>query len=473
MKKRGRKFGRKRSPSGQSGPQFPEQPADGRMLAWCVLKEHDESGRFVSDILSDMDSRHAVDSRERGLAVDVTSGVIRRRRTIDTLLESQISRPRAYVEPELWRLLQLGVYQIVFSDTPVHAAVDTTVELAKQVGCARWCSFANGVLRNVVRLLSDERTDRPAADAVPLNAEFLKLTQPIFADPGTNLPEYVGQAWSLPRVLAQRWSTNFSYHDLLTICRYSLQIPSPSLRVNRLRSTVHAVQQALEEAGISVTPGRNDWSLRLGHAAQITGLPGYEQGWWSVQDESALQASELLDPQTGERILDLCAAPGGKTTHLAELSGDEAFITACDVSDRRLSRVEDSVSRLQLKNVQTVVIGRDGTGIPEEPYDAVLVDVPCSNTGVLARRPEARWRFRDADLTELVQLQTRLLLTAYEKVRSGGRIVYSTCSIEPEETTQLAESVERQVSGLTLESQMLSLPGKPGDGAFRALLRRC
>ena len=155
-----------------------------------------------------------------------------------------------------------------------------------------------------------------------------------------------------------------------------------------------------------------------------------------------------------------------------ELGEDAAQITACDVSDARLQRVADSVERLKLTNVTPVLIERDGSDIPEAEYDAVLVDVPCSNTGVLSRRPEARWRFREDEVNDLVQLQTRLLLTALDHVKAGGRIVYSTCSIEPEETNRLVESVTAQVPGLSLVSQHLQLPGQPSDGAFQALLKK-
>lgn len=185
-----------------------------------------------------------------------------------------------------------------------------------------------------------------------------------------------------------------------------------------------------------------------------------------------MHASELLAPKPGERILDLCAAPGGKSAHLAELSNDQATIIACDVSESRLSRIAETIERLDLKSIEPTLIDRDGSNIPEGPYDAVLVDVPCSNTGVLARRPEARWRFKENELEELIQLQTRLLLTAFDLIRPGGRIVYSTCSIEPEETTTLIESVTKEVGSMVCEKQNLVLPGQPSDGAFQALLTK-
>ena len=382
----------------------------GRMLAWFALQNYDDTGRFLSEILSQADSRHSLSSQERGLAVDVASGVVRRRRALDTLLESQISRPRSNVEPDLWRLLQLGTWQVVYSRTPEHAAVDTAVELAKRVGRDRWCSFVNGVLRNITRLLSTETVDNFAADALPAeNGSYRKLNQSILPDPTDELSEYIGRAFSLPRSLARRWCDRMSRLELTKSCFHSLKVPQLTLRVNRLAATVGQVQHALQERGVEVTPGENEWSLNLAHASRVTELPGYTEGWWSVQDDSAMLPAELLAPQPGEKILDLCAAPGGKTTHLAELGEDAAQITACDVSDARLQRVADSVERLKLTNVTPVLIERDGSDIPEAEYDAVLVDVPCSNTGVLSRRPEARWRFREDEVNDLVQLQTRLL----------------------------------------------------------------
>ncbi|MEZ6132379.1 MAG: transcription antitermination factor NusB [Planctomycetaceae bacterium] len=478
MKKAHQQYGRGKRRTGQAGPPEPEPVVidhfdSGRSLAWYAIQQYDETGLFLSEILADVDHTHALSAQDRGLAVDVASGIIRRRRTLDAILTAQLSRPRANVEPDLWRLLQLGTFQVLFSRAPDHAAVDTTVELARQMDRSRWCGFVNGVLRNVVRLTTEELTPQPATNALPLQqGQYRLLNNSVFADPVTDLVEYVGEAFSLPRVIARRWSQRMSRFDLLKACFHSICVPTTILRVNRLAVTVGQVQTALQEHGVDVEPGQNDWSLKVSHTSRLTSLPGYDQGWWSVQDESALLAGELVSPQPGERILDLCAAPGGKSTHMAELSGDSATIIACDVSESRLPRLEDSVARLKLNNVYPTLIGRDGSDIPPGPYDAVLVDVPCSNTGVLSRRPEARWRFLESDLEELVQLQTRLLLTACEQVKPGGRIVYSTCSIEPEETSLLVKTVTQLVPGLTMIKQQLSLPGNVGDGAFQALLHK-
>ncbi len=498
--------------------------ASGRLLAWVVLEEHEHTGRFLTDIFASLDGRQQLSSQERALAVDLCSGVVRRRRTLDALLQSQISRPRQDVEPELWRLLQLGTYQLVFARTPDHAAVDTTVELAKELQRSRWTGFANGVLRNIARLLvtpadtllrsattegsasvdvaeqdvpdPDDRQQRAepvrtlvpglspgtseedamsgvrlAAELVPTSdGQFRQLASRVFADPTLHLAEYIADAFSLPDSLARRWTGRFELPELLKVCFHSINSPNVSIRINPLRTSTVEVQHLLSGAGVEVLPGTSLNALRLRHASRVDTLPGFAEGLWSVQDESAMKAAFLLNPQPGERILDLCAAPGGKSCHLAELSDNAARIIACDVNEARLRRVHQNVARLGMTSVVPTLIERDARDIPDDDFAAALVDVPCSNTGVLSRRPEARWRFREGDLPELVILQTKLLLTAFDKVRSGGRIVYSTCSIEPEETTELIRDVVAAVNGLRLVEQHFYLPGTLGDGAYQALL---
>lgn len=443
------------------------------MLAWYALQQYDEFGTFVSDILQDAEYLHSLSNQQRAQAVDIASGTIRRRRTIDALLASQISRPRANVEPDLWRLLQLGTYQVVFSKTPDHASVSSMVELTRRAGCGRWSGFVNGILRNVLRLMSGEQSDTESGDSIPCSdGTWIGLNQTIFPNPSEHPVEYFGTAFSLPRAVARRWVARYAAADLQRCGFHSLGPPSTYLRVNTLRTTVDDVKAAFEADGLEVEPTDHPSVLQLSSASRVTKLPGFAEGWWMIQDIAATMATEMLRPQPGERILDLCAAPGGKTTHLAELMGDEGEIIASDVSAQRLHRVTENAERLQLKFIQTLVVERDGSDLPEGPFDAVLVDVPCSNTGVLSRRPEARWRFKESELQELTQIQTRLLLSAFERVRPGGRILYSTCSIEPEETTAVVDAVTDAVSDLKTENSRLLLPGQPGDGAFQALLIR-
>ncbi|MCA9060514.1 MAG: methyltransferase domain-containing protein [Planctomycetaceae bacterium] len=446
---------------------------NGRVLGWYVLSQSEATGRFLQDVFAAADQQHQLPPAERSLAVDLAAGVVRRQRTLDHLLAAVISRPRADVERDLWRVLRIGVWQLLFSRVPAHAAVDTTVGLCRQLGRSRWTGFVNGVLRNLGRLIRTNAGDGPSMVSFPAESgRFHCSTQPLFADPEQEPARYAATAFSLPDALAARWAARMTPADLWAVCQWSLQQPGQTLRINRRLAKREDVVALFAAAGIETRTGQLEESLSLCQSQRIDRLPGYADGLWSVQDESAMHVAQLVNPQPGERILDLCAAPGGKTTHLAELSDDAARIVACDISDSRLSRVRQNAERLQLESITTRLIQRDGSDLPVDEFDAVLLDAPCSNTGVLNRRPEARWRFSEDDSQELAQLQRRLLQDALQCVRPGGRVIYSTCSIEPDENEKVVQAVLASVPGCRLVQQQLFLPGRPADGAFQAVLWR-
>ena len=469
-------------PAGRSSPAKENQDADrsiivpqpflnGRLLAFAVLQEFDRSDRFVQDIFTDFDQRHRLSSSDRALAVDVAAGVVRRSRTLDVLLESRLTRPRHQVEPDLWRVLRIGGYQLLFARTPDHAAVDSTVDLCRQLDRDRWTGFVNGILRSVGRLMSDAACETPSPTSLPVKlGQWRSLNEAVLPNPVTQNAEYIAAAFSLPVFLASRWSARMSDSDLITACFQSVDPPATTLRVNRLRSNADAVLAALNSAGCRVVLGHCENSVKLEQSSRLESLPGFAEGFWSVQDEAAMSASRLLAPKPGEQILDLCAAPGGKTTHLAELSDDQATITACDVAITRLQRISENAARLQLSSIHPQLVKKVGGEFPRGPFDAVLVDVPCSNTGVLNRRPEARWRVDETSIRELAVLQTRLLRQACERVCAGGRVVYSTCSLEPEENRGVVDSLLSALPDFRLDREILHLPGQPADGAYQALL---
>jgi 16S rRNA (cytosine967-C5)-methyltransferase len=242
--------------------------------------------------------------------------------------------------------------------------------------------------------------------------------------------------------------------------------------VNPLRTERDHLLAELAHAGIQARAGEHPQAIRLDDSVPIRELPGYAEGWFSVQDESAMQVASALSPPPGSRVLDLCAAPGSKTTHLAELMHNEGEIIACDVDARRLGVLTDSCRRLGLTIVQVREREAPGSEPPPGPFDAVLVDVPCSNTGVLGRRPEVRWRLHFSEMNRLVPLQIELLLRGAQLLRPGGAIVYSTCSIEPEENRQVVDQVCRLQPDVVLESEREQVPGRPADGGYWARLRR-
>jgi 16S rRNA (cytosine967-C5)-methyltransferase len=454
-------------------PRFAGRVHTARSLALQVLFETRRGDAFVQEIL-DQQLQHATFSpADRRLATQLAYGVLRRRGTLDALLRPLITRQPHQVEAWLWDALRIGAYQLVLlTHVPAHAALHETVELAVQYGRPRGRGFLNAVLRQLAALVTHERVAGPAADALPLEqGEYRRLARPVLPDPATFRVEYLSAAFSLPRWLAERWLARHPWEECLRL-GFWFAGPAPLwLRCNPLRTDRASLLAALEQAGVRAELGEHPQAVRLAGHVAIRELPGFEQGWFSVQDESALRVASALAPEPGSRVLDLCAAPGSKTTHLAELMGNQGQIVACDVDDRRLATVSELCRRLGVSIVETVRM-QEGEEPPLGPFDAVLVDVPCSNTGVLGRRPEVRWRLRPDEFRHLVPLQTKLLLQAGERVRPGGAIVYSTCSVEPEENEQVVRAVLRGLPELVLEAEVGQVPGRPADGGYWARLRR-
>lgn len=413
-------------------------------------------------------------ANERGLAAELVQGIVRRKETLDSLLRHFVSRPLNQVEPGAVTLLQLGVYQLVFlSGIPAYAVVHETAELAKRRGKPQWTGFINGVLRAVSRCVSDEFVAEPAVNAVPLaDGRYRRLTDDVFPDPGQKPLEYFSSAFGFPLWLAERWTARWTGAELLRIGFWFNTPPKLCLRVNTLKTTREAFLAALRGTGIPAHAGDHPDAVWLDGSRHVPELPGFAEGHFAVQDESAMTAAMLLAPRPGERVLDLCAAPGGKTTHLAALMQNSGSIVAADVDGERLKLVDDSCRRLGITIAETRQINRDSLDLPVEPFDAILMDVPCSNTGVLGKRPEVRHRLSPSDIAELAVIQLRLLKAALSRLGPKGRLVYSTCSIEPEENRGVVDAGLKQVGGFQIAREVQHVPGKPADGGYAVLLKR-
>jgi 16S rRNA (cytosine967-C5)-methyltransferase len=323
--------------------------------------------------------------------------------------------------------------------------------------------------------LTERRGSEPASDALPLEGgEYRLLARPVFPDPAASPADYLAAAFSLPRWLVQRWLARHAPEECYRL-GFWFAGPGPlTLRCNPLRTSREVLLAALADAGLSAEPGEHPQAVRLQGHAPVRELPGYGEGWFCVQDESAMRVASALSPRPGDHVLDLCSAPGGKSTHLAELMQDRGEVLVCDVSAERLETVKSLAGRLGLTCIEACVLdgGQEEERLLPGPFDATLVDVPCSNTGVLGRRPEVRWRLRPGDIQELVRVQARLLKLAAGRVREGGAVVYSTCSIEEEENGALVRAVLDALPGFTLEAEEEAIPGRPADGGYWARLRR-
>ncbi|MEZ6145540.1 MAG: 16S rRNA (cytosine(967)-C(5))-methyltransferase RsmB [Planctomycetaceae bacterium] len=463
----------RRSPSKQTQSQS-RRPRTARHLAYEAVAAWRDRGVYAGLVIDDICREHEVTRSDRAMAMEITYGVIRRQATLDAVISAFVDRPRSHVENGLWTLLQIGAYQVLMMDgVPAHAAVGETVQVAKSLRRPEWTGLLNGVLRKLSKSVRDADVVNMSADRVPIDATRSKqLDRCVFPDPSSSTIQHLAKAYSYPRWLVRDWSERLGTDETVRLCHWFNSPPLITIRVNLPRQSPEVVREVLKASGVEVAPGEWQESLRLMNSARIGELPGFAEGWFSVQDESAMSAGHLLDPQPGDHILDLCAAPGGKTTHLAELMRDEGEIVALDTDEIRLSRIAENASRLGLSSIGYQQIAPDGHDIPPGPFDRVLVDVPCSNTGVLGKRPEARWRISPEDISELASLQSRLLRQALERVKPGGFVVYSTCSIDPRENREVLSTVIGQHEDVKLMKEIEHQPGQSCDGGYQALLRR-
>lgn len=441
-----------------------------RDIAYQVLVEHNQTGSRAADLLERATSGVSRDVAR--LASELVYSTIRRRETLDAIITPHVRRPPAQVERNLWELLRIGACQLALLETPAHASVHETVETARRCGNPRWTGFLNGTLRSVSRTIDKTQPLESAMGprTLPIGRNrFRTLSLDVFADPQANLAAYLATAYSYPQWLVDRWLARRSADDAIAVCDWFNTPPRLVLRANRLCSTREEVCDALQRHNIGSSAGIHPDSVILAKRATVAGLPGYLEGRFSVQDEAAMAASTLLAPEPGQRVLDLCAGSGSKSCHLAEVMQNDGEVVAVDVSKPRLEMLAENTERLGITIVDS--IAGDGLAMEfETDFDAALVDVPCSNTGVLGKRPEVRWRLQPEELAELATLQMQLLVKAAAAVKPGGVVLYSTCSIESEENERLVAAFLGKNPNYTLDVEQHHVPGQPADGSYQARL---
>ncbi|MDJ0731498.1 MAG: 16S rRNA (cytosine(967)-C(5))-methyltransferase [Crocosphaera sp.] len=393
-----------------------------RQLALEVLRQIDRKNSYTDTALNRALNQTDLNPSDRSLCTELVYGIVRHQRTLDTLIDQLGKKTAQQQPPDLRRILHLGLYQLRYlNHIPPSAAVNTSVELAKQKNLNRLSGVVNGILRQYMR--SAQANHDPL---ILPNDPIKKLAI------NYSFPDWIIETW------VQQWGEETSQK----LCHWFNQTPTLDLRVNPLKTTLQTLQTQLREAGVNVTAlPPFPCALRLeGKIGAIPTLPGFSQGHWTVQDTSAQLVSYLLDPQPGETIIDACAAPGGKTTHIAELMQDQGTIFACDRSPSRLKKVQENAQRLQLKSIQT--LPGDSRHLTQftNKADRVLVDVPCSGLGTLHRHPDIRWRQTPEKIQELFPLQLEILTQAAQWVKPQGILVYATCTLNPPENQEIIET---------------------------------
>lgn len=421
-----------------------------RTVALSILLTSQRHDRALDELL-DQRVKSAPDSRDRALIMELVYGVLRRQEILDWRLNALLTKPLPKLPAMVQMLLRIGAYQLLFLDRiPASAAVHETVELTKassqQLG-RDWSALVNAVLRNLIRL------PRPTPpDLAILPAEHLSIS------------------YGIPLWLSKRWLARMGYAQAEVACQAASAIPSITLRVNRSRLTRDSLLEQFIRAGVTAHPtGISPVGVTLDKGQEVSSLPGFETGDYYVDDEAAQLIPPILDAQPGESILDACAAPGGKATHLAELMGDRGTIVALDSKASRLDLLRDNCRRLGLHSIVPIVgdarrpsdwprelTGSRHAGLPL--FDRILVDAPCSGLGVMRRHPESKGQRPESTFVRHQVLQRQILESVALCLRPGGVLVYSTCSTEMEETEEVITRFCKAYPGWMRESVAPWLP---------------
>ncbi len=428
-----------------------------RQIAARVLSQRQTSGEYTEHLLETALAASRLAPADRGLCHELVCGVVRWQATLDCLIDRKTDAARQQ-RPALRNLLRLGLYQLFWLDrVPPHAAVHETVELAKASGYASQAGFINAVLRGYVR----------ETDGIKKILADMKISQPALG-------------WSHPEWLVAKWRRQFGDESTRRLLAWNNTPPLTFARANLLKlKDAGALLERWREENVEYDFVRRDWTgenlaFELKSHPPLAGLGSLRDGWFYLQDPSTLLAPDLLDPQPGETIWDVCAAPGGKTTFMAQQMHNEGKIVAGDLDPGRLKLVRDNCARLGV----TCVTLPGGTSLPAPPaaieqFDRILVDAPCSNSGVMRRRVDLRWRIQPSELERLRRTQLDLLNQAAGRLAPGGVLVYSTCSLEPEENSQVVRPFLAAHGDFKLAAERQLLPFADGvDGAYVARLER-
>jgi 16S rRNA (cytosine967-C5)-methyltransferase len=487
-----------------------------RQIAVRVLQQRRAEGGFTEDLLENALAGAQLSPPDRALCQEIVYGTVRWLATLDWLIARKTGGRKQ--KPALQNLLRLGLYQIFWLDRiPGHAAVNETVELARQNGFGAQAGFVNAVLRGCLR----------EADAIRKLLAELKVSQPALG-------------WSHPAWLVARWQERWGLERTAQLLAWNNTPPKTFARVNTLKTDpgkllerwreenveydfvrssgwqtaafLAETESSVPHCGMPKAAALENLVFELKSHPPLAGLESYRQGWFYIQDPGTLLAACKLGAQPGETILDLCAAPGGKTTFIAQLMKNQGRIVAMDNSRERLKMLEENCARLGVTCVETVINdqnrpypgplpqereqprarrkisgrvrfadgrtsisplpGEEGLGVGEV-FDRIMVDAPCSNTGVMRRRLDLRWRIQPKEIQRLRDIQRDLLQLAAAKLKPGGVLVYSTCSLEPEENSGVVKEFLSRHTDFQLESERELWPFVDNvDGAFVARLQR-
>ena len=437
--------------------------ADPRLVAIRVLDKVVQQNAYADMVLDAALNEAGLSGKDSRLVAELVYGTLRWRGKLEYIIRKIYTSPWENMPRLIKRIIEMGLYQLIYMDKiPDYAAVNESVKLGVNMKGMVWGKVVNGVLREYLR--SHDWIEFPDIKKDPVAA--------------------IASEWSHPEWLVRRWIDQFGLEKTLSICKANNLRPVLSLRVNRRITTREKLMEALKKKEIvaKASPYLKDF-LEIPRAREVLASELLKNGLISFQDVSAGLVAILADPQPGEVILDIAAAPGGKCCYMGELSDDQSLIVASDLHEQRMGKVVENIARLKLKNVFPV--RADGRMISAQQPDKILIDAPCTGFGVLRRRVDLRWNRNPSDIEDIVKIQRAMLKDAAQLLKPGGILIYATCTIEPEENENIIqeflklhpsfkiESADKFVDKKFVNSEgyIRTWPDQPGlDGSFAVRL---
>jgi 16S rRNA (cytosine967-C5)-methyltransferase len=393
-----------------------------RAIALEILQRIDREGAYANILLDSYLKRaYTLKRVDRSLITELVNGTLRWRKRIDWVISRFSHKPPDRLPGPLLNIIRMGLYQILFLDRiPPRAAVDESVKLTKAFGFTSRAGYVNGLLRNIQRTIRE--IDYPDLRVDPV--------------------AHIAVVYSFPEWLVERWISMWGMERTIEICASTNKIPPLTLRTNTFRISRETLSARLEEVGSVGDTYFSPVGLVFKNPQKpISELEAYQKGWFQVQDEASQLISLWLSPLPGERVLDTCCAPGGKTTHLAELMENKGEILAVDIHESRLGLLEASCSRLGIKIVESMIadLTREDALADKGLFDKILLDPPCSGLGILRRHPEGKWSKGPEEIDRMSKLQWKLIGQVSRALKPGGTLVYSVCTTSREENEGIIE----------------------------------
>jgi len=388
-----------------------------RGLAVKILNRVERTDAYLEKLLDNEMRNSELSGQDKALLYEIVHGVIRWMGRLDWVLNGFYKGQFSKAIPNLKNALRVALYQIMFLErVPEHAIVNEAVEFVKKLQGQKPADFTNAILRNIIRSKNAIR----------------------YPDPEEDLLGYLSAYYSHPSWMVKRYLVRFGKEATEKLLQANNEKPYLTLKINALKTTPEEFKQLLNTVNLKYNQGKYlPEFFQLQNLTNITAWDYFVQGYFNVQDESAGLACRLLDAKPGMRILDLCAAPGGKSAYIAGLMHDQGEIIALDRYDSRLSIMRKNIERLGIKSIKTIEV--NALEYNDEPFDRILTDTPCLGSGTLSKKPDIKWKKDLFDLRKISELQYELLVKASTLLKTGGVLIYSTCSIEPEENFEIVK----------------------------------